>query len=58
MIGTYFVKKKDPAVIAYLLLTKFEGRTVSYRPRVFPHRFKAQAQSCVGHKPKVTIEDP
>ena len=27
----------------YLLLTKYEGRTVSYGPSFFPHRFMIQA---------------
>ena len=29
----------------YLLLTEFEGRTVSYGPSFFPPRFMAQARS-------------
>ena len=29
----------------YLLLTEFEGRTVSYGPSFFPHRFMARGRS-------------
>ena len=38
----YFTKIK---LNKYLLVTEFEGRTVSYGPSIFPPRFMAQARS-------------
>ena len=40
-----FPNVPDFSVHTYLLLTEFEGRTVSYGPSFFPPRFMAQARS-------------
>ena len=41
----------------YLLLTEFEGRTVSYGPRFSPSIYGPRA-SRLGHKSKGENEDP
>ena len=45
-------------VYKYLLLTEFEGRTVSYGPRFFPPRFMAQARSARAINRRGKNEDP
>ena len=45
------------AKLKYLLLTEFEGRTVSYGPSFFPSIYGPSAK-CAGHMSKGENEDP
>ena len=42
----------------YILLTEFEGRTVSYGPSFFPPRFMAQVRSARAINRRGKNEDP
>ena len=42
----------------YLLLTEFEGRTVSYGPRFSPSIYGPNGKRGAGHKSKGKNEDP
>ena len=60
MLREHYVKTNSPfpRISKYRLLTAFEGRTVSYGPRVSFSFYGPNAKCAEGHKSKRKNEDP